>query len=73
MYILVPYGYNFFDQNWLKPYGAFCFLRDFFETSDHTQWGRFSHFSSEKVLENFFLIFESSMNVSCKHHTCPEF
>lgn len=42
---------KFFSENeeWLKPYAAFCFLRDFFETSDHTQWGRFSHFSKEKL------------------------
>ncbi|BBH06999.1 disproportionating enzyme 2, partial [Prunus dulcis] len=26
------------NQDWLKPYAAFCFLRDFFETSDHSQW-----------------------------------
>lgn len=42
---------NFFSENeeWLKPYAAFCFLRDFFETSDHTQWGRFAQFSKEKL------------------------
>ncbi|KAL7134275.1 hypothetical protein ABFS83_11G015800 [Erythranthe nasuta] len=42
---------NFFSENqdWLKPYAAFCFLRDFFETSDHSQWGRFSHFSEDKL------------------------
>ncbi|KAJ0978933.1 hypothetical protein J5N97_014407 [Dioscorea zingiberensis] len=42
---------KFFSENedWLKPYAAFCFLRDFFETSDHTQWGRFSVFSKEKL------------------------
>ncbi|XP_011626502.1 4-alpha-glucanotransferase DPE2 isoform X1 [Amborella trichopoda] len=42
---------KFFAENeeWLKPYAAFCFLRDFFETSDHTQWGRFGHFSKEKL------------------------
>ncbi|XP_008796184.1 4-alpha-glucanotransferase DPE2 isoform X2 [Phoenix dactylifera] len=42
---------KFFSENeeWLKPYAAFCFLRDFFETSDHTQWGRFSHISKEKL------------------------
>ncbi|CAN0907954.1 4-alpha-glucanotransferase DPE2 [Linum grandiflorum] len=42
---------DFFSENeeWLKPYAAFCFLRDFFETSDHSQWGRFSHFSKEKL------------------------
>lgn len=38
------------DQEWLKPYAAFCFLRDFFETSDHSQWGRLSQFSESKVL-----------------------
>ncbi|XP_031127124.1 4-alpha-glucanotransferase DPE2-like isoform X2 [Ipomoea triloba] len=42
---------NYFaeNQDWLKPYAAFCFLRDFFETSDHSQWGRFSWFSEEKL------------------------
>ncbi|XP_077218422.1 disproportionating enzyme 2 isoform X2 [Tasmannia lanceolata] len=45
---------KFFSENkdWLKPYAAFCFLRDFFETSDHTQWGRYAHYSEEK-LEKF--------------------
>ncbi|KAM6570952.1 hypothetical protein CsatA_015032 [Cannabis sativa] len=37
------------NEDWLKPYAAFCFLRDFFETSDHSQWGRFSYFSKEKL------------------------
>ncbi|KAM7270713.1 hypothetical protein ACFE04_029927 [Oxalis oulophora] len=43
---------KFFSENedWLKPYAAFCFLRDFFETSDHSQWGRFSQFSKEKTV-----------------------
>ncbi|XP_019250677.1 PREDICTED: 4-alpha-glucanotransferase DPE2 [Nicotiana attenuata] len=42
---------EFFSENqeWLKPYAAFCFLRDFFETSDSSQWGRFSEFSKEKL------------------------
>lgn len=42
---------NYFSDNkdWLKPYAAFCFLRDFFETSDQTQWGRFSHFTKDKL------------------------
>ncbi|XP_044468053.1 4-alpha-glucanotransferase DPE2 [Mangifera indica] len=37
------------NEGWLKPYAAFCFLRDFFETSDHSQWGRFSHYSKDKL------------------------
>ncbi|XVE90753.1 hypothetical protein DITRI_Ditri20bG0102400 [Diplodiscus trichospermus] len=43
--------HNFFSENedWLKPYAAFCFLRDFFETSDHSQWGRFSNYSKDKL------------------------
>ncbi|KAK9289814.1 hypothetical protein L1049_007974 [Liquidambar formosana] len=42
---------KFFSENedWLKPYAAFCFLRDFFETSDRSQWGRFSHYSKDKL------------------------
>lgn len=42
---------KFFSENeeWLKPYAAFCFLRDFFETSDHSQWGRFANFSEDKL------------------------
>ncbi|CAI9782888.1 unnamed protein product [Fraxinus pennsylvanica] len=44
---------NFFSENqdWLRPYAAFCFLRDFFETSDRSQWGRFSIFSQDKLSE----------------------
>ncbi|KAH9675167.1 4-alpha-glucanotransferase DPE2 [Citrus sinensis] len=44
---------NFFSENedWLKPYAAFCFLRDFFDTSDHSQWGRFCHYSKDKLSE----------------------
>ncbi|XP_010315588.2 4-alpha-glucanotransferase DPE2 isoform X3 [Solanum lycopersicum] len=42
---------EFFSENqeWLKPYAAFCFLRNFFETSERSQWGRFSEFSKEKL------------------------
>ncbi|KOM38696.1 hypothetical protein LR48_Vigan03g207800 [Vigna angularis] len=44
---------QFFCENegWLKPYAAFCFLRDFFETSDRSQWGRFAHYSDDKLSE----------------------
>ncbi|KAL5707700.1 4-alpha-glucanotransferase [Ranunculus cassubicifolius] len=43
--------HTFFSENeeWLKPYAAFCFLRDFFETSDHSEWGRFSHYTEQKL------------------------
>ncbi|KAH7331911.1 hypothetical protein KP509_20G057000 [Ceratopteris richardii] len=37
------------NKNWLKPYAAFCYLRDFFGTSDHSQWGVYSKFSEEKL------------------------
>ncbi|KAE8125116.1 hypothetical protein FH972_019951 [Carpinus fangiana] len=42
---------KFFSENedWLKPYAAFCFLRDFFETSDRSEWGRFSQYSTNKL------------------------
>ncbi|KAL9331429.1 hypothetical protein ACSQ67_001039 [Phaseolus vulgaris] len=37
------------NEGWLKPYAAFSFLRDFFETSDRSQWGRFAHYSDDKL------------------------
>lgn len=44
---------KFFSENqgWLKPYAAFCFLRDFFGTSDHSQWGRFSDYSEDRLVK----------------------
>ncbi|KAI4363958.1 hypothetical protein MLD38_020110 [Melastoma candidum] len=60
---------KFFAENeeWLKPYAAFCFLRDFFETADHSQWGRFSHFSKERLEK---LVSEESLHheVICFHY-----
>ncbi|RHN41417.1 putative 4-alpha-glucanotransferase [Medicago truncatula] len=34
---------------WLKPYVAFCFLKDLFETSERSQWGRFAQYSEDKL------------------------
>ncbi|ONK63671.1 uncharacterized protein A4U43_C07F17690 [Asparagus officinalis] len=60
---------KFFSENeeWLKPYAAFCFLRDFFETSDHFQWGRFAQFSKEKLEK---LVSKESLHydVICFHY-----
>lgn len=50
--VLGSIEYNKFfqeNQDWLKPYAAFCFLRDLFGTSDHSQWGVYSRFSQEKL------------------------
>lgn len=45
---------NFFEANrhWLVPYGAFCFFRDKYGTSDFSQWkthNTYSHFEIEKL------------------------
>ncbi|KAK9671266.1 hypothetical protein RND81_12G018300 [Saponaria officinalis] len=60
---------KFFSENeeWLKPYAAFCFLRDFFETSDHSQWGRFSLFSQEK-LEKLVTKDSPHYDIICFHY-----
>ncbi|KAK9170561.1 hypothetical protein Syun_002701 [Stephania yunnanensis] len=60
---------NFFAENeeWLKPYAAFCFLRDFFETSDHSQWGRFSHYSKE-MLEKLVSKESVHYDIICFHY-----
>lgn len=55
------------NEDWLKPYAAFCFLRDFFETSDHSQWGRFSHYSKEK-LEKLVLKGSIHYDIICFHY-----
>eukprot|EP00252_Welwitschia_mirabilis_P024591 TRINITY_DN7346_c0_g1_i1.p1 TRINITY_DN7346_c0_g1~~TRINITY_DN7346_c0_g1_i1.p1 ORF type:complete len:954 (-),score=162.82 TRINITY_DN7346_c0_g1_i1:275-3136(-) len=58
---------KFFAENehWLKPYAAFCFLRDLFETSDHTQWGHFSVFSETKL--------EKLVSKESEHHNMIAF
>ncbi|GFR48695.1 hypothetical protein Agub_g10651, partial [Astrephomene gubernaculifera] len=37
------------NASWLKPYAAFCFLRDIFQTSEHWQWGCLSRGTDEVV------------------------
>lgn len=60
---------KFFTENegWLKPYAAFCFLRDFFETSDHSQWGRFTCYSRDK-LEKLVSKDSVQYNIICFHY-----
>ena len=31
------------SHEWLRPYAAFCVLRDLFGTAEHWRWGGFSH------------------------------
>ncbi|XP_010508798.1 PREDICTED: 4-alpha-glucanotransferase DPE2 [Camelina sativa] len=60
---------KFFSENegWLKPYAAFCFLRDFFETSDHSQWGTFSDYTEDK-LEKLISMDSLHYNTICFHY-----
>lgn len=37
------------NASWLKPYAAFCFLRDLFKTADHRQWGCMGKGAAEHV------------------------
>ena len=38
------------SKKWLKPYAAFCVLRDLFGTAEHWRWGAFDHGTSEVTL-----------------------
>ncbi|EFJ42152.1 cytosolic 4-alpha-glucanotransferase [Volvox carteri f. nagariensis] len=38
------------NSYWLRPYAAFCFLRDIFQTSEHWRWGCMSA-GTEEVVE----------------------
>lgn len=37
------------NEHWLKPYAAFCALRDINGTPDFTKWGEYAQYSPEKV------------------------
>ncbi|KAG2427622.1 hypothetical protein HXX76_012273 [Chlamydomonas incerta] len=37
------------NAHWLRPYAAFCFLRDIFQTAEHWRWGALSSGSDEVV------------------------
>lgn len=42
------------NEHWLRPYAAFCVLRDKFGTPDFNKWGEYAEYTPEKVdrLEN---------------------
>ena len=44
-----PEFQNFFAENehWLKPYAAFCYLRDLFNTPDFNRWGQYRQPAAE--------------------------
>lgn len=37
------------NEYWLKPYAAFCVLRDKFETPDYNQWGEYAEYDTDKI------------------------
>jgi 4-alpha-glucanotransferase len=41
------------SERWLRPYGVFCWLRDFFGTANHEEWGALGtgRVNYEKLLE----------------------
>lgn len=43
----------YFDQNeyWLKPYAAYCFLRDKFKTNNYREWEEFALYDAGKIEE----------------------
>jgi len=48
-----PEFISFFDANeyWLRPYAAFSFLRDLFNTPDFSRWGEYSKPSAELLAQ----------------------
>lgn len=42
----------FFEENkeWLRPYAAFCYLRDQFKTSDFRQWSGYSTYNPDQIM-----------------------
>jgi 4-alpha-glucanotransferase len=48
-----PEFLSFFDKNeyWLRPYAAFSYLRDLFNTPDFNQWGEYSKASDDLMAQ----------------------
>ncbi|HPT32888.1 MAG TPA: 4-alpha-glucanotransferase, partial [Prolixibacteraceae bacterium] len=46
-----PQFISFFERNrqWLKPYAAFSYLRDLFDTPDFSCWGEYARFTGEML------------------------
>lgn len=46
-----PHFITFFEDNkhWLKPYAAFSYLRDLFNTPDFSRWGEYSTASNDLI------------------------
>ncbi len=42
---------KFFNENegWLKPYAAFCYLRDQYKTSNFREWNEFASYDPDKI------------------------
>ena len=51
------------NEYWLRPYAAFCALRDKFGTPDFTQWGKYARFSA-KVLDEAVKEFADDVNLA---------
>lgn len=37
------------NDSWLKPYAAYCVLRDRYQTADFAQWGEYATYDAEKI------------------------
>jgi len=46
---------DFFRRNahWLRPYAAFCRLRDLYSSADFTRWGYYASYAESKILPWF--------------------
>ncbi|KAK9799848.1 hypothetical protein WJX73_009580 [Symbiochloris irregularis] len=53
------------SHEWLRPYAAFCVLRDLFGTAEHWTWGAFSHGTSQVV--------DKILSPSQEHHSRVQF
>lgn len=39
------------NKHWLQPYAAFCYLRDYWGTSDFNQWGTYRAYQEEAIAD----------------------
>ena len=56
------------NESWLRPYAAYCYLRDKYGTPDYTQWGDDSTYNEDLNAEGpIYLFIQYHLHLQLKH------
>ncbi len=57
------------NESWLRPYAAYCYLRDKYGTPDYTQWGDDSEYNEDhnEMAAPIYLFIQYHLHLQLKH------